>query len=165
VGGAGEAYREQVTYYALADIVQERLRQPPYGDRAVVLKETGALVGSVGFVPCLAPFGQIPSFGGMEGSPSTPEVGLFWALRPGERGKGYATEAAAMVRFAFDELRLRRLVATTEFENLASIAVMRRLGMTIERNPFPSPHWLQVVGVLEDAPGGPLPAGHRPGGR
>ena len=49
-GGSGEEYREQVTYYELADVVQARLRQPPYGDRAVVLKGTGALVGSVGFV-------------------------------------------------------------------------------------------------------------------
>jgi RimJ/RimL family protein N-acetyltransferase len=156
-GGPEEAYREQVTYFELADVVQARLHQPPYGDRAVVLEGTGALVGSVGFVPCLAPFGQLPSFGGMEGSRHTPEVGLFWALRPDERGKGYATEAAAaMVRFAFDELRLRRVVATTEFDNLASIGVMRRLGMVIERNPFPTPYWFQVVGVREYAPDGSL---------
>ena len=153
-GAPAEAYRQQVTYYGLADVVQAQLRQPPYGDRAVVLKGTGALVGSVGFVPCLAPFGQLPSFGGLEGSRHTAEVGLFWALRPDERGKGHATEAAAaMVRFAFDELRLRRVVATTEFDNLPSIGVMRRLGMVIERNPFPIPQWFQVVGVREYMPG------------
>src|SRR5436190_20256411 len=63
-GPSGDEYREQGAYYGLADVVQARLRQPPYGDRAVVLKGTGGLVGSVGFVPCLAPFGQLPSFGG-----------------------------------------------------------------------------------------------------
>jgi ribosomal-protein-alanine N-acetyltransferase len=32
------------------------LNQPPYGDRAIVLKETGKLIGSCGYVPCLGPF-------------------------------------------------------------------------------------------------------------
>jgi len=27
--------------------------------------------------------------------------------------------------------------------------VMRKLGMRIERNPLPEPHWLQIVGVLD----------------
>ncbi len=40
----------------------EGLHQPPYGDRAVVLKESGQVIGSVGFVPCLMPFGQLPYF-------------------------------------------------------------------------------------------------------
>src|SRR4051812_1559936 len=42
----------------------------------------------------------------------------------------------------------RRIVAATEHDNLASIGVMRRLGMRIERNPDPEPHWFQTVGVL-----------------
>ena len=53
-----------------------------------------------------------------------------------------------MVSYAFDELDLDRVVATTEYSNLRSIAVMRRLGMTIERNPNAEPHWFQTVGVL-----------------
>jgi RimJ/RimL family protein N-acetyltransferase len=149
-GASRAAFREQVAYYALSDVVQARLKQPPYGDRAIVLREGGAIVGSVGFVPCLAPFGQLPSFGGTEAARHTPEVGLFWVIRTENRGNGYASEAAAaMIRFGFDELRLGRLVATTEFDNLASVGVMRRLGMRVERNPFPSPKWFQVVGVLD----------------
>jgi ribosomal-protein-alanine N-acetyltransferase len=167
-GGAAsdEAHREQVAYGALADVVHARLKQPPYGDRAVVLRESGALVGSVGFVPCLAPFGQLPCFGGTPEARYTPEVGLFWAIQPECRGKGYATEAAAaMVRYGLDEMRLRRLVATTESDNLASIGVMRGLGMRIERNPFPLPHWFQVVGVLEFPSDNSLPDGKRNGGK
>lgn len=30
-----------------------RLYQPPYGERAVVLKQTGQLIGACGFVPCM----------------------------------------------------------------------------------------------------------------
>jgi len=27
---------------------------------------------------------------------------------------------------------------------------MRKVGMRIEKNPFPDPPWLQVVGILEN---------------
>src|SRR3990172_4150391 len=58
-----------------------KLRQPPYGDRAVVLKATERLIGACGFVPCLMPFEQLPSFasGGRSRSPSyySTELGLF----------------------------------------------------------------------------------------
>ncbi len=30
-----------------------RMFQPPYGDRAVVLKRTNAVIGAVGYVPCI----------------------------------------------------------------------------------------------------------------
>jgi len=36
----------------------------------------------------------------------------------------------------------------TEYDNLASQGVMRRLGMKLEKTPFPDPPWLQVVGIL-----------------
>ena len=132
-----------------------KLDQPPYGDRAVVLRSTGQLVGSVGLVPYIAPFGLLPSFGDVAGSAaarrSTPEVGLFWALSFEGRGHGYATEAArALIDYAFSALNLRRIIATTDHANVASIAVMRRVGMRIEKNPYPDPPWLQVVGILEN---------------
>ena len=145
--GTGDTKRILLEYNVIADKAHEALHQTPYGDRAVVLKTDGSLIGAVGFAPCLAPFGRLRSFGG--GPHRTPEVGLFWALFPEHWGEGYATEAAgAMVSYAFDELELGRIVATTENDNLRSIAVMKRLGMTIERNPSDEPHWFQTVGVL-----------------
>jgi RimJ/RimL family protein N-acetyltransferase len=126
------------------------LYQPPYGDRAVVDRTTGEFVGLVGLVPLLAPFGQLPSLGAREGARFMPQVGLFWAISPQYQRRGYATEAArALIHHAFSSLRLARIFAGTEFDNLASIAVMRKLGMTVERNPFPEPPWFQVVGSLE----------------
>jgi RimJ/RimL family protein N-acetyltransferase len=126
-----------------------RLFQPPYGDRVIVLKATDQLIGSCGLVPLLMPFGQLPTFGGREGSLNSTEMGLFWIIDPAHQGQGYATEAAeALIRYAFDELRLHRIVATTEYTNLASAAVMRRLGMTVDHNPYPAPPWMQVVGIL-----------------
>jgi len=145
-----KACRERLTYYTLGERVLAQLRQPPYGDRAMVLKVTRELIGSVGFVPCLAPFGQLPLFGRVEDAKYSPEIGLFYAVLPEHRNRGFASEAAAaMARFAFDHLNLRRIVATTEYDNAASIAVMRRIGMTIQHNPWPTPAWFQVAGILE----------------
>lgn len=129
----------------------EALTSPPYGERAIQLRG-GPVVGLVGLVPSLGPFGRLPGFGG---DPSTrtllrPEVGLYWAVDPQHRGNGYATEAArALVDWAFGHLELARIVAMTTHDNAASQAVMRRLGMRIERNPDPEPAWFQVVGWLE----------------
>ncbi len=44
-----------------------KLYQPPYGERAIVLKQTRQLIGAIGFVPCLAPFEQLPSPRSTEG--------------------------------------------------------------------------------------------------
>jgi [ribosomal protein S5]-alanine N-acetyltransferase len=133
------------------------MHQPPYGDRAVVLKETGQLIGAVGFVPALMPFDQIPELarvpGPREPGRMTPEVGLFWAIDPGHQRKGYATEAgAALLEYAFEEMRLWRTIATTEYHNRASQAVMRKLGMTLTRNPHAESEWMQVVGVIYSEP-------------
>lgn len=126
----------------------ETLAQPPYGERAVTTK-AGEFVGLVGVVPALGPFDQLPMFGGQADAPTRPEVGLFWALRPAFQGKGFATEAAkALTDHLFARFRLARIVGTTERENVASQAVMRRLGMQLEENPFADPEWFQVVGVL-----------------
>jgi [ribosomal protein S5]-alanine N-acetyltransferase len=116
------------------------------------------VIGAVGLVPSLMPFGLLPYYHEWikpaQAGLSFPEVGLFWALGQEFRGQGYATEAAqALIDYAFGELRLVRIVATTEYSNLASQGVMRRLGMRVEQNPFPQPEYMQVVGIIEN-PGG-----------
>lgn len=129
-----------------------KLYQPPYGDLAVALRETDALIGSAGFVPCLGPYDQIPELRiGADDGRFTPEVGLFWAIDPQQQRRGYASEAGrALVAHGFTAMNLRRIIATTEHENLASQAVMRNIGMTLTRNPQPEPPWLQVVGFIEN---------------
>ena len=128
-----------------------QLGQPPYGDRAVILKENDQLIGSVGLVPCVDVYGQLPSLGGQQNCLATAEVGLLWLIHPAHQGQGYATEAMQpLINYAFGTMRLNRLIATTEHVNLASQAVMRKLGMVVEHNPFPDPPWLQVVGILEN---------------
>jgi RimJ/RimL family protein N-acetyltransferase len=131
------------------------LRQPPYGDRAVVLKATGELIGACGFVQALGPFGLLPSLRANADAATarlfTPEFGLYWAIAPGHQRHGYATEAArALIDYAFTTLRLRRIIATTSYDNDASMAVMRKAGMRLERNPSIDPPWFQVVGIREN---------------
>ena len=130
-----------------------RLHQPPYGDRAVILKATGELVGSVGYVPLLDVYEQLPELANSAspGAYNTTEFGLFWVIAPRHQRQGYATEAAqAMIELAFKQLRLKRIIATTEYANGASQGVMQKLGMKIARNPLPDPFWLQVVGIIEN---------------
>jgi RimJ/RimL family protein N-acetyltransferase len=135
----------------------DKLNQPPYGERAIVLKQTQQLIGACGFVPCFGPFGLLPSLYSANQDAvahfNTPEFGLFYALSPAYQRQGYATEAAqALIDYAFTRLDLQRIVATTTYENVASISVMRKAGMRIEKNPFPDPFWFQVVGILENRP-------------
>lgn len=127
------------------------MHQPPYGDRAITLRETDEVIGAVGYVPLLMPFDQIPELarpGSCDLATMSAEVGLFWAIDPPLQRRGYATEAArAMIDYAFDELRVWRIVAATQYTNHASQAVMLKAGMTLTRNPHAEPAWMQVVGV------------------
>ena len=115
-----------------------KMYQPPYGDRAIELKQTGQLIGAVGYVPCMMPFGQLPVFAAGQDDVarrrSTCELGLYYAMSPAHQRQGYTSEAAAaMVEYAFQSMGLRRVVATTTYDNAGSIGVMRKLGMQIER--------------------------------
>jgi ribosomal-protein-alanine N-acetyltransferase len=149
------ARREWLAWSVMNSTVLERLYQPPYGDRAVVLKTSNTLIGSVGLVPICGPFDKLPYFHARSSTPPsgllTAEMGLFWALGADYRGQCYATEAGrALIAYVFDELGWKRVIATTEYANAPSVVVMKRLGMTIERNPDPTPEWFQVVGILEN---------------
>jgi RimJ/RimL family protein N-acetyltransferase len=62
------------------------------------------------------------------------EATLGYRLRKAAWGRGYATEGArALVRKGFTELGVRRVLATTYQDNLASRRVMEKTGMTLVR--------------------------------
>jgi RimJ/RimL family protein N-acetyltransferase len=109
---------------------------------AVVLPETGALIG---------------------------DVMLFWRSRehrqgeigyifhPDHGGRGYATEAArVMLRLGFDECGLHRIIGRVDARNTASARVLERLGMRREahflQNEFVKGEWTDevVYAMLED---------------
>ena len=67
--------------------------------------------------------------------PEFGETEVLWALHPDVWGKGYATETArAALAYGFDTLALKLIFAITRPDNLASQAVMRRLGLLYRRN-------------------------------
>jgi RimJ/RimL family protein N-acetyltransferase len=82
---------------------------------AVVAKDTGRLIGSVGIYT-----------DGHQGM-------LGYAYAREAWGHGYATEAAlAMIGMAFDVLLLRRVWASCDPDNTASARVLQKCGMTLE---------------------------------
>lgn len=149
--------RQWLEWSVLNYTALERLHQPPYGDRAIVLRMSGEVIGACGFAPVMLPFAQLPAFRPDDASPNRParntnEIGLYWEVSPRHQRHGYATEAgAALIRYAFMELNLQRVVANTNYDNTASIGVMRKLGMSIQHNPLPEPPYMQIVGMLENS--------------
>ena len=127
------------------------LYQPPYGDRAVALKETNRLIGKCGLVPYVAKLGVFPFFGGQPNPKDTAAMGLMWAIGAAHQKQGFATEVArALIEYAFTSLNLDHIIATTEYDNIASQRVMEKAGMRLERNQFDEPPYLQVMGIAEN---------------
>ena len=90
---------------------------------ATVLKSEGAYVGYCGVYPRFGDSGPIPG----EGALGFTVARAYW-------GRGLATEAArAFVGFGFRELDLRRIVATVEVGNAASIHILEKLGFRLAR--------------------------------
>ncbi len=86
---------------------------------AAELIETKAFIGFVGL--------NVPGFD----APFMPAVEIGWRLAFEHWGRGLATEGAqAVVRHAFETLRLPGLVSFTSTGNLRSRRVMEKIGMT-----------------------------------
>lgn len=87
-----------------------------YGLLAAELRDTGELVGRVGFLTT-----EIDDTGDAE---------LHYHLAPSSWGEGLATEAArAVLEWGFDEGRLTRVVAVIHPENQASRRVAEKCGL------------------------------------
>jgi ribosomal-protein-alanine N-acetyltransferase len=114
-----------------------------YSFLAVTEREGGALVGDGGLYPL-----------GGQG----PDVELGYTLARAVWGRGYATELGrALVDYAFDELKVPRVVAQVEPANVASRHVLEKLGMSERelRTAYGRPHAFYVV---ENAPRDVRPA-------
>lgn len=108
---------------------------------AVMLPDTGELVGDVvlGFVSAEHRRG---------------EIGFI--VHPDHGGQGYTTEASeVLLRIAFEELGLRRVIGQVESRNVASIRVLEKLGMRREahlvENVFVKDEWQDelIYAILE----------------
>src|SRR6478672_11126182 len=90
-----------------------------YGHHSILERDTREVVGGVGFF----------------GPPSTGSVEIGYGIVESRRLRGYATEAViAMIREAFKRPGVDEVIATTTPDNLASIRVLEKAGMTFVRN-------------------------------
>lgn len=76
---------------------------------------------------------------------------LGWVLDPAHSGRGYATEAVReLLRYSFEDLRVRRVTATCFFDDHASWRLMERVGMrrethAVRESLHRSGQWLDTV--------------------
>jgi ribosomal-protein-alanine N-acetyltransferase len=89
----------------------------PGKDFAIVLKETGAVIGSCGIYP--------------DTENDTADLG--WILHQDHWKQGYGTELCGeLIRYGFEDLKLRRITAYCAAANYGSFRVMERNGMRRE---------------------------------
>ena len=98
--------------------LQQKYKQGEFHDWAVVLRDSGKMIGTCGFTR-------------FDFTNDSAEVG--YVINPDFHGNGYATEALRRVmRFGFDYLELHRIEAKYMDGNAASRRVMEKCGMTFE---------------------------------
>ena len=101
----------------VAETIEESIGDFAVRGFGVWLIELGSAAGLIGTAG-LRPLGS----SGLE---------IFYSLAPGAWGHGYATEAArAVVEYGLGPLGLPEVLAEVDEGNAASVAVVRRLGMT-----------------------------------
>ncbi len=62
------------------------------------------------------------------------DTDIGFAFLPEHAGKGYATESAlAVLKFAKEELKLKSIVAITTPDNVLSLNVLRKIGLTEQK--------------------------------
>ena len=98
-----------------------RYERDGIGQWAVILKETGALIGESGL--------------SVQYVDDNKEYEVSYRILRSLWGKGYGTEAAIASRdFGFEVLGLRRLISIIEKENEPSIRVAQKMGMILEKS-------------------------------
>jgi RimJ/RimL family protein N-acetyltransferase len=131
--------RDVITQEILPRFLRSYERRDGCGVWAAIEKSSGAFLGWF-------------SFRSREGT-SPDEVELGYRLRRAAWGKGHATEGArALIRTGFKELGVRRVVAATYEDNIASRRVMEKAGLRLVRAFRMTPEELAAVGTIQVSP-------------
>jgi len=107
--------KEELEYY-----LQGHPDYPELGLWATILKDTDRFIGRCGLLPW-----TIDGHAEVEGA---------YLIDKGYWGQGLGTEAAqGILDYGFEKLKLPRLICLIEAENLASIRVAQKIGMSFEK--------------------------------
>lgn len=115
-----------------------------FGRLVVVLKDTNQVIGQVHLDPYVNDYGAVP------GDPASPcyfvEVELAFAFGKAFWGKGFAFEACqCLVKYAFETLKLPRLVGAAVEGNERSVRLQKRLGYEVFPDPEGDLGWVTVL--------------------
>lgn len=114
--GNGQVWSRQRTGQFIQSAI-DTLQEHGYFQWAVIHKADQHLIGYCGFVK----------------TTTAPEIG--WRMAPEYWGQGLATEAArATLKHGIEKLGFQRVIATVQAANLASIRVIQKLGMMLEKS-------------------------------
>jgi RimJ/RimL family protein N-acetyltransferase len=103
--------------------------------------------GTLAVVPREGTEKRCVGYCGVRPLPHTCEVEIAFALQRRCWNRGYATEgAAATIEAAFKNLKIESIVATVYPDNAASVHVLEKLGMAVERKVFG--HWPMTTALL-----------------
>lgn len=107
----------EVRDFCLRNSTEEPFRPSIYTQFALTIKEDGELVGDVGVIL----------------SADGAQAELGFSLSPPFMGMGYAREAVyALLGYLFEEVRLHRVHASVDPDNVRSIRLLERLGFRLE---------------------------------
>lgn len=81
--------------------------------------------------------------------PSQPDQWeISYILKTEEWGKGYATEIARkLIKFGFNELKLKAVYATVDTDNFASIRILEKVGMKYIRDEYDEQGKFYLYGI------------------
>ncbi len=115
----GTQTREQ-TKEEIEWIIDGQYGKYGYGLWATIYKETGEFIGRCGLIPWT--------------TDGVLEVEVAYLLAKPFWGRGLGTEAALAIRdYGFQTLGLPRLICMMYPDNVASVNIARRMGMTLDR--------------------------------
>ncbi|MFD5895228.1 GNAT family N-acetyltransferase [Streptomyces sp. NPDC060366] len=111
----------------------------PYGQRQIIERATGLVVGAVGLFP-----------------PSDGTIEFGYGIVPSRRGRGYASEAAhAVAAFALTAPGIHTVSAKVELSNPASARVLEKAGLTRVSADSEMAHFQATAPLPEPSPHSP----------
>lgn len=113
-GGVTKRTKEQVYERHVKECANHSSEPREY---AVVLKDSGDYIGYCGFQYCSV----------------LKDIEILYGYAKDHWGKGYALEAAkAVMAFGLNELKLDKIVAAVNYDNVASDQILIKIGMTYQ---------------------------------